>query len=98
MESDLSPAILRFYPDETQYDRPSFAVNESVPKSRPCWAAHTSLGNVGKYHPPGDDVFPGERVLSQVTFTEIIKTVLRPTPRKSPGYAPAMFLELGENQ
>ena len=47
-------AILRFYPDETQHDRPSFAVNESVPKSRPCWAAHTHLGNLGKYSlPPG---------------------------------------------
>ena len=35
-------AILRFYPGETQHDRPSFAVNESVPKSRPCWAALVS--------------------------------------------------------
>ena len=32
-----------------QHDRPSFAVNESIPKSRPCWAAHTRLGNLGKY-------------------------------------------------
>ena len=47
-------AILRFYQGETQHDRPSFAVNESVPKSRPCWAAHTHLGNLGKYSlPPG---------------------------------------------
>ena len=53
MESNLSPAILRFYPYKTQNDRPSFAVNESVPKSRPCWAAHTRFGFLGKYslHP-----------------------------------------------
>ena len=54
MELNLSNAIWRFYPGETQHDRPSFAVNESVPKSRPCWATHTLLGNLGKYSlPPG---------------------------------------------
>ena len=30
----------------------------------------------------------GEWVLSQITFTEILKTVFGPTPKKNPGYAP----------
>ena len=93
LESHLSHVILKFYPDETQHDRPSSAVNESVRKSRPCWAAHTRLGNLGKYPLPlGDDASPGEWVLSQITFTEIMKTVCKPTPRKNPGYAPCYVL------
>ena len=100
MESDLSPVILRFYQGftqtsrnrrqrvETQHFRPSFAINESVPKSRPYWAAHTSPrddsssagggGGGGKWYSP--------------KFTEILKTVFGPTPRKNPGYAPEMYI------
>ena len=37
---------------ETQHDISSFAVNESIPKSRPGWGAHTRLGNLGKYPLP----------------------------------------------
>ena len=51
MESDLSLVLLRRPAVEDrlrQHDRPRFAVNESVPKSQPCWVAHTRLGNLGK--------------------------------------------------
>ena len=41
---------------ETQHDRLSFVVNESIQKSQLQWNNGTRLGNLGKYPlPPGDD-------------------------------------------
>ena len=67
--------------------------SKRVPKLRPCWAAHTRLGNLGKYPlPPGMTHPLGEWSLSQITFSEILKTVFGPTPRQKPGYAPVNVL------
>ena len=76
---------------ETQHDRPSFTANESVRKSRPCWAAQTRLGKLGEYSlpPPRDESSPGGSGYSlKLHLPEILKTVFGPTPRKNPGYAP----------
>ena len=81
MESNLSNAILRFYPGETQHDRPSFVVNKSVLKSRPCWAAHTRLGNLGKYSLPTGMTHPRGVGTVRNYITEIMKTVFRQVPQ-----------------
>ena len=87
----------RFYPDVAQRNtcwdatpQTEFRSKRKRSKLTTLLAAHTRLGNLGKYPlPPGMTHPPAEvGTKSQITFTEILKTVFRPTTRKYPGYAP----------
>ena len=93
VESNLNPAILRFYPDVPQQKTGRDARRQAEVRSKrkrskitTLLGAHSRLGNLGNYPLPRMIHPRGKWVLSQITFTEILKTVFG--TRKYPGYTP----------